>query len=54
MGVTVSECIGKDEIETLLNQADASLYAAKEKGRNRIEHFVSHAKKATAARGNTV
>src|ERR1700691_4950805 len=52
MGVTVSECMGKDEIETLLNQADASLYAAKEKGRNRIEHFVRQEKKAPAARGH--
>src|SRR5580658_3770101 len=50
MGVTVSECIGKDEIETLLNQADASLYAAKEKGRDRVEHFTPATKKASAAR----
>jgi two-component system, cell cycle response regulator len=48
MGVTVSECVGKNEVEMLLNQADASLYTAKEKGRNRIEHFT---KKAAAARG---
>src|ERR1700722_19008016 len=46
MGVTVSECTGKDEVEALLNQADASLYLAKEKGRNRIEHFVTPGKKA--------
>ncbi len=51
MGVTVSDCTGKNEIETLLNQADASLYAAKEKGRNRIEHFSVPEKKAAAARG---
>jgi len=34
----------------LLNQADAGLYAAKEKGRNRIEHFTPAAKKTAAAR----
>lgn len=50
MGVTVSECDGKNEIETLLTQADASLYAAKEKGRNRIEQFTPAAKKAMRAR----
>jgi diguanylate cyclase (GGDEF)-like protein len=50
MGVTVSDTDGKNEIEALLNQADASLYLAKEKGRNRIEHFVPTAKKAMRAR----
>jgi two-component system cell cycle response regulator len=39
MGVAVSACEGKNEVEGLLNHADAGLYAAKEKGRNRIEHF---------------
>ena len=39
MGVAVSVCEGKSEMETLLNQADAGLYAAKEKGRNRTEHL---------------
>src|SRR5271166_4197372 len=39
MGVAVSACEGKNEVEVLLNQADAGLYKAKEKGRNRIEHF---------------
>jgi two-component system cell cycle response regulator len=39
MGVAVSACVGKSEVENLLNQADAGLYAAKERGRNRIEHF---------------
>src|SRR5271157_3776721 len=34
MGVAISDCGGKDEMEKLLNQADAGLYAAKEKGRN--------------------
>jgi two-component system, cell cycle response regulator len=47
MGVAVSTCEGKNEVETLLNQADAGLYAAKEKGRNRIEHFTTAAKKPT-------
>jgi two-component system, cell cycle response regulator len=50
MGVAVSICEGKDEVETLLNQADAGLYAAKENGRNRIEHFTPAVKKAAAAR----
>lgn len=49
MGVAVSACVGKEEIETLLNQADAGLYAAKEKGRNRIEHFTPP-KKPTSGR----
>jgi len=51
MGVAISDCGGKDEMEKLLNQADAGLYAAKEKGRNRIEHFAPAAKKAAAGRG---
>jgi len=46
MGVAVSNTDGKNELEALLNQADAGLYAAKEKGRNRIEHFTPAAKKA--------
>ena len=50
MGVAVSSIDGKNELEALLNQADAGLYAAKEKGRNRIEHFTSAAKKAASAR----
>jgi hypothetical protein len=32
-----------------LNQADAGLYAAKEKGRNRIEHCTPVAKGKTSA-----
>jgi two-component system, cell cycle response regulator len=51
MGVAVSACDGKNEVEGLLNQADAGLYAAKEKGRNRTEHVPPSPKKATAARG---
>jgi two-component system, cell cycle response regulator len=50
MGVVVSICKGKDEVEVLLNQADAGLYAAKENGRNRIEHYTPAVKKAAAAR----
>ena len=50
MGVAVSTCVGKSEIELLLNQADAGLYAAKEKGRNRIEHFTPAAKKTSTNR----
>jgi len=50
MGVAISACTGKNELETLLNQADAGLYAAKDNGRNRIEHFPAAAKKAPSAR----
>ena len=50
MGVAVSVCEGKNEVEMLLNQADAGLYKAKEKGRNRIEHFTPTAKKAAHGR----
>ncbi len=50
MGVAVSACDGKNELEALLNQADAGLYAAKEKGRNRVEHFTPAARKAAAGR----
>jgi len=51
MGIAVSVCEGKNEVERLLNQADAGLYAAKEKGRNRIEHFTAAPKKKATARG---
>ncbi len=50
MGVAVSNRGGKDELEALLNQADAGLYAAKDKGRNRVEHFTPVIKKAAAGR----
>src|SRR5260370_6848772 len=50
MGVAVSACDGNNEAEALLNHADAGLYAAKEKGRNRIEHFSPAAKKTAAGR----
>jgi two-component system, cell cycle response regulator len=52
MGVAISDCDGSNELEALLNHADAGLYSAKEKGRNRIEHFTSPHKspdKKTAA-----
>ena len=49
MGVAVSAGDGKNELEALLNQADAGLYAAKEKGRNRVEHFTA-VRKAAAGR----
>jgi two-component system cell cycle response regulator len=51
MGVAVSVGDGKSEVETVLNQADAGLYAAKESGRNRIEHFTPAPKKETSGRG---
>jgi two-component system, cell cycle response regulator len=38
MGVAVSSGSGQVDPEALLGQADAGLYAAKEKGRNRVEH----------------
>src|SRR5271169_3230782 len=47
MGVAVSVCEGQSEVEKLLNEADAGLYKAKEKGRNRTEHFTPTAKKTT-------
>ena len=45
MGVAVSACEGRNKVEVLLNQADTGLYAAKENGRNRIEHLASATKK---------
>jgi diguanylate cyclase (GGDEF)-like protein len=50
MGVAVSAGEGKNEVEALLHHADAGLYAAKENGRNRIEHYTPAAKKASAGR----
>jgi two-component system, cell cycle response regulator len=50
MGVAISASDGKSDLEALLNQADAGLYAAKENGRNRIEHFTPVKKKAALAR----
>jgi two-component system, cell cycle response regulator len=50
MGVAVSNIDGKNNLEALLNQADAGLYAAKDNGRNRIEHLTPVAKKTTAGR----
>jgi two-component system cell cycle response regulator len=51
MGVAVSDCDVENKLESLLNQADAGLYQAKEKGRNRVEHFApAPAKRKPATR----
>ncbi|MFY9905014.1 MAG: diguanylate cyclase [Terriglobales bacterium] len=50
MGVAISSNDGKNDLEAVLNQADAGLYAAKENGRNRVEHFLPELKKGKAAR----
>jgi diguanylate cyclase (GGDEF)-like protein len=41
LGVAVSECVGVKEVEALVGRADKALYAAKKKGRNRVEHAAS-------------
>ncbi|HEY4841960.1 MAG TPA: diguanylate cyclase [Terriglobales bacterium] len=50
MGVAISANDGKNDLEALLNQADAGLYAAKENGRDRVKHFIPATKKAAVAR----
>jgi len=52
MGVAVSECTGVKELEALLSRADAALYAAKERGRNRVEHLDSSSRKPSTARAH--
>ncbi|HUM05997.1 MAG TPA: diguanylate cyclase [Terriglobales bacterium] len=51
MGIAVSNASGTGEMESLLGKADAALYAAKEKGRNRIEPMADAEEKKTRARG---
>jgi predicted signal transduction protein with EAL and GGDEF domain len=46
MGVTVSEFMGAKEVQALLSRADAALYAAKDRGRNRVEHVTGSPRKA--------
>jgi two-component system, cell cycle response regulator len=50
MGVAVSECAGIQEVEALLSCADAALYSAKEKGRDRVEHLEPARKKTATKR----
>jgi len=39
MGVVIAAGSGSNDVEWLLSQADTSLYAAKQNGRNRVEHI---------------
>jgi diguanylate cyclase (GGDEF)-like protein len=50
MGVAVWEGSERCDVEALLGQADVGLYAAKEKGRNRVEHVAKMAGKQSVAR----
>ncbi|MBZ5654033.1 MAG: diguanylate cyclase [Acidobacteriia bacterium] len=52
MGVAVSECVGKGEVEALLSRADGALYAAKGQGRNRVAHCASAPKKRGASQAS--
>jgi two-component system, cell cycle response regulator len=50
MGVAVWDGSERCDVEALLGQADVGLYAAKEKGRNRVEHVENMAGKHIVAR----
>ena len=41
MGVAIWNGVDEDDLESLLTQADVGLYAAKQKGRNRVEYVES-------------
>jgi two-component system, cell cycle response regulator len=50
MGVAVSDCTGRKEVEKLLSRADKALYQAKKSGRNRVEQLDAEAKMAGGGR----
>ena len=53
LGVAVSTDHSAGDIGSLLNQADRGLYAAKQNGRNRVEHFDDMQSDSTIRRGKS-